>query len=322
MTKLLIRVIAISVPFLICLGGYEVQYRQRCSNAYAAKRFLLERRLPAIQILVLGPSYSDDGILPEQLGWPAFNLAMPAQSLFYDRALLEKYVDRMPELKAVIVPVSYATLASQLDDGGETWRCYYYSHEYGLLPRSWRGTIDVRNLSAFFLDERSPLAILLGQRRDFTIDYDPSGGFTNRSDRNPVVLNPEARDRLRHSALSSLEQQRRFMSTEHLSENVRVLHEISDMLRQRRIRPVFVSLPQHSYYLDGRDPKMCLLERKALAKISSEKDVAYFDFARDRRFNDSDFREASHLNYAGALKFTRILRDEVLRNCASLARSN
>jgi hypothetical protein len=312
MKTLFLKLFILGAPFLLLLELYNLQYNRQRPNPFAAKKYLLERQLPSIEVLVLGPSYSDDGVLPGLLGRPAFNLAMPVQTLYYDRALLHKYLNRMPSLKMVVLPVSYATLESQLDDGAEPWRCHYYRYEYGLSHRVWSMILEPRNFWAFFLDERSPGDVLLGKRRDFTADYDPWGGFTNRADRLAVCPDAGTRSRLRESAVAMMELQKAQMKPEHLRENERILLDMVRELKARHITPVLLSVPVHALYAEMRDPEICRQEREVLDRIRSSTGVTYFDFSCDSRFADADFREASHLNYSGAEKFTGIVREEVL----------
>jgi hypothetical protein len=312
MRTLFVKLLVLAAPFLVLLAAFQVQYSRQRPNAFAAKKFLLERQLQRVEVLVLGPSYSDDGVLPGLLGRPAFNLAMPSQSLYYDRALLNKYLGRMPSLKTVLLPVSYVTLETELDSGAEPWRCYYYHYEYGLPHRVWSMAWHPRNFLAFCLDDRSPVATLLGRGKDFIADYDPWGSFTNRQDRSPMSLDSECNSRLRDSAVTMLKCQKKDMRAVYLAENEQILLDMIHELQRRGISPILLSLPVHRYYAEERDAGVCRQETAAVARIRTQTGVAYFDFTCDSRFSDGDFREASHLNLPGAEKFSQILRHEVL----------
>jgi hypothetical protein len=96
--RFFLKILALGIPFALFLGAYEFRASQVHPNSFSVKKALLERQAQDVEVLVLGSSHAYFDVLPELLGRPAFNLADVSQSLFYDRALLKKYLGRMPSL--------------------------------------------------------------------------------------------------------------------------------------------------------------------------------------------------------------------------------
>ena len=48
-------------------------------------------------------------------------------------------------------------------------------------------------------------------------------------------------------------------------------------------------------------------------QFQKEFDIPYFDYLRDQRFCANDFYDSNHLSDIGAIKFTKILNDDINR---------
>ena len=311
MKRFFIKTLALGIPFALFLGAYEFKVSRVHPNSFTVKKALLARQAPEVEVLVLGSSHGYYDVLPGLLGRPAFNLADVSQSLFYDHALLTKYLGRLPALKLVILPVSYFSLGYQLDDGVERWRSYYYFKFYGLLHRDWRQDWNVRNFSDYFLcDEQlgGIKNVFWGTIKDVSTDYDPLGGWTNR------VANPagEKQLSLSESAQVALERHHNLMKSQHVQENVAVLEDIIHELKIRGIKLVLVTTPVTRYYSDGMDARQYQQMQDILKRLSSDYGVSYFNYGFDSRFSDEDYYDSDHLNLRGAKKFSLLLKTDVV----------
>jgi hypothetical protein len=328
---------ALSAPFVFLLMLSEYRLSRVHANEYAAKRYLFEQRKKSIEILVLGSSHAFYGVMPNVLGKPAFNLAGPSQTFFYDRALLEKYLDQMPSLQTVILSVSYFSFERELDEGIERWRSYYYRYEWGLPQRDWHMAAHLRNYSGYYLckPEIGVQKILFGPLKDVTSNFDQWGGVTNRlmfaGDNargvdgtedaggltNRIVTvdglnNSLVTAHLQQSALVQLSWHQSRMNPADIPENVRLLNDCVQQLQRRRIRPVLVTPPVSRYYAEQMNAAAYQRMQNLVRQIALINKVEYLNYTFDRRFSDRDFMDASHLNLAGAEKFSLILRDEAV----------
>lgn len=312
--RLLLSVFALAAPFLFFLGIFDYRLFQVRTTQMAAKRYLFQARKREVKVLILGSSHSLRGILPSCLGQPAFNLSGASQTLYYDRALLNKCVRHMPSLELVILPVSFHSLEVQLDEGIDAWLCYYYFYEWWLPHRDWHMALHVRNFSGYFLcgETLGYQNMLLGKINDVTADFDSWGGWTNRPAEPEASTDSTAVTRLRQSAQAALLRHRGEMRQEHLAENERILEDIAQQLARRGIGLALVTLPVSRFYAEGMDAATYQRMQETLTGICAKNQLSYFNYAFDRRFSDQDFYDGDHLNSAGAQKFSRLLKEDVV----------
>jgi len=317
MRRFFLKTLALGIPFALFLGVYEFRVSRVHPNTFTVKKAFLERQAQDVEVLVLGSSHAYYDVLPGLLGRPAFNLADVSQSLFYDRALLKKYLGQMPSLKLVVLPVSYFSLGCQLDDGTELWRSYYYYKFYGLYHRDWRQDWNVRNFSDYFLCNEQLGGIrnvFWGKIKDVSADYDPWGGWTKRAadhaGEKPMSLS--------ESAQVVLERHHDLMKSQHVQENVAILEDIIHELKVRGIKLVLVTTPVTRYYSDGMNAGQYQQMQDILKRLSSDYGVNYYNYGLDSRFSDEDFFDGDHLNLRGAQKFSLLLKADVILPSAGL----
>ena len=302
------------MPFGIFLGICEYHLSKVHANQIGAKKHLLEQQNHETRVLILGSSHSYYGILPAILGKPAFNLSSFSQTLYYDDALLNRCLETLPSLELVILPVSYFSMESQLDEGIERWRSYYYRYEWGIPQHDWHMAWHVRNFSAYFLcgKEVGPWNVLLGRIKDVTADFDRMGGWTNRPSGPEINKNSTVASYLQESALIALKRQQSGMKIKNIQENERILNDLARKLARKGIGLVLVTLPVSRYYGEGMDPAAYKRMQSTLNNICSNNGVSYLNHTFDRRFLDGDFWDGDHLNAAGAQKYSLLLKDEIV----------
>ena len=106
--------------------------------------------MPEIETLILGSSQSLNAVNPSFLSKKAYNLANTSQSLYYDIALTEKYLDKMPKLKTVCVGIAYFSFFGEMEDTDEEWRTYYYRYFWDIsCPHTEK--LDARKYSLIAL---------------------------------------------------------------------------------------------------------------------------------------------------------------------------
>ncbi|WP_279157961.1 DUF1574 family protein, partial [Parabacteroides goldsteinii] len=97
-----------------------------------------------------------------------------------------------------------------------------------------------------------------------------------------------------------------------LDDNLKYLHKIIQFCEDKQIQLILVTTPTwHSYYehLDKHQLDQLLSTAKELD--NNHENVFYFNFLKDDRFNDNDFKDGDHLSEEGAEKFTKILKDSI-----------
>ncbi len=312
--RLFVRLFLLSAPFILFLLFFELRFAHLEPSDIQAKNHLLARVAGRVQVLVLGSSHEFAGILPKELGLPAFNLAGQSQSLYYDAALIYKYLPKLKSLKLVILPISYFSLEYELDEGPEPWRAYEYDYFYSIPHRNWHKTVSARNLSAYFLCSESFRArVTFGIATNATVHFDEWGGLTNRPDGNLLPAKADT-NFLYTAAVATVQRHEAMMKPENMKPILARLDRLIQDLRRRHIHVLLITSPVTRFYDALIQPATYRQMQKAVHRLSQKYDVPYRNYMFDPRFTDSDFADADHLNFRGAHKFSHILEAELLRD--------
>ncbi|MBK9288996.1 MAG: hypothetical protein IPN38_15265 [Flavobacteriales bacterium] len=125
------------LPIMLLLGSMEHGLRQ-IPNDYSFKSQRMINDGASFEFLVLGNSHAYLGVDPDQMGSVGFNAANISQDFRYDHMLLERYLERMPHLEHLFIPVSYGSLVTSLESGQESWRVKNYAIYMDLEPAHLR----------------------------------------------------------------------------------------------------------------------------------------------------------------------------------------
>jgi hypothetical protein len=314
MRCLLLRAGLLLLPFALFLGWFEVARGTRPTNSYLYKHRLLEAAAPRVDVLFLGSSHANDGIKPLSVTPGGFNLASVSQSLYYDAELVRRYLDDLPALRLVVLPVSYFSLGYETDRSPEAWRTYYYTRFHQIPQRDWHDALAARNFSSWFLFGRQfGLAALRGTQPGSVVkDYDRAGGTTPQAA--PAARSrPEYAQHLAALAGPTLARHHQGWDTAAVEANRRCLSDCIRLLRRRGVGVVFVTLPVSEAYREGELPGLLATNRTTLMDLGHEFGIPWFDYSADSRFTAADFRDADHLGHEAAEKFSRMLGAEVVR---------
>jgi hypothetical protein len=281
------------------------------SNAF--KRDHLRALAGEVDTLILGSSEAYYGIKPSLLSGSAFSLSNSSQSLYYDDLLTQRLLPELPQLRRVIIPISYFTLYFQLYDHDESWRQYAYRQEWGLPLAHAEDERDVRAWSRVVL-------------------YTPKVAITAALERFHTTLAPGVDDRGWYhvpegeswgvgpaAAKASLARHHGFMKLEHEAANLASLEHLLANLRQHEIEAVLITTPVWPTYQAGMKPELWERAKADVARLSQQYGARYLSFLHTRELTPDDFLDPDHLNARGAEHFTPIL-DAALRSSGAEAR--
>lgn len=309
--KFLRRFIPFSIPVLIAFVAVEAGLR-RVENTYTHKRRLLEQRMDATRVLVLGSSHANFGIAAGQFSVPAFNLAGVSQSLVVDEQLLRKYMDKMPNLRVVLISISYFSLFYKMSRMQEHWRNYFYFHFFGITGDSalsqW---LDVRMLSVYQLygQDLSKKFVAAGFQGNLSTGMDEYG-WRGQGAFLPIVFRKE-------ESKKRLAVQHGYMHDDLLSDNQQALQRMINRARDRHVHVALVTLPISPLYQAVVDPGRVQKMRSVVRQYVNNQDVTSHDYFDDPRFVERDFADSDHLYVDGAVKFSKILDAEAVRPALS-----
>lgn len=313
---LLRRAALLGLPFLLLLGTFEV-WKGWDRSVYTQKKKALDQAASQTEVLVLGSSQAYYGVDAASLSPHALNLAFPAQSLRYDEALLEQCLARCPNLKLVLLPLSYFTLQYELEYGAEARRACHYRYYFGIPNHSTEHRDQARNFFGFLLSGRQQCAGLLRQKlRDILgrthgpseqLDVlDAQGGLLQSDDPHPSP------DELQQDARWVIRMHHAGMRPALLPGNIARLERIDTRLRARGIQLAFFTPPVSAAYAAVVDPARQQQWQATMTRLSETLHVPYRNYARDERFHADDFRDSNHLNQAGRRRFSQILATDLV----------
>ncbi len=292
------------------LGIIEIGL-SRVASSYTLKKQSLEKQLQKIEVLNLGSSHADSAINPEFFSRPGMNLANYSQSLYYDMKILDKYIDSMPNLKLVFLPVSYFSLGFQLSDCDEKWRCFFYERVYGIPLESPAIRWDVRRFSYLMLYGVDYIFSHLekGIRNTLAKEFNAAGSRVSQEKLLRQHINDEegkARAELSESLFKE----------SCLARNQHFLESMIQKLQPKNIQVVLLTTPVYKTYSNYFSPKLSEIHSRIMTQLTQKYGAPYFDFFRDPRFRLEDFEDNDHLNAAGAKKFSQILDQEIIKKLA------
>ncbi len=306
MKRLAIKIAVFLAPLLALLSFVECRLRQM-PTSYGVKRRDADNHIATAEALITGSSREYYGINPAAMhGYrDGINLANAGQSLYYDVALVERYLQRAEKLRLVIIGLSHFSFALAYDaDSSEAFRMYDYEDAYGIPPEKTQ-FFDARRWS--LVSRYSPpqaLRFALDGFRNATLSpLTEAGWYASSCATADSLSDDNAAWRVQfHTAI---------MHSENIKKNVQALKVLLTELRARAIRVVFAIMPVHGSYRK-LVPMAKLDEFRGLySEIARDEGADVFDHYADGRFVDADFADADHLCTVGAAKFADVLSSDL-----------
>jgi len=313
MHKFIFKCFLLLLPFAIGLGYVEHRL-SLMAVSYSQKKHEIESQLDQIQVLVLGSSNGYYGINPHFFSMKGFNLSYRGQWPYYDLKFVEKYLDRMPNLKMVIFSANYFTLGTQPLEAAEDWRIYFYAQYHHILPPTKIGAflglhhpLDPKLFSKIALfGERTKEYLLHGT---MLVDggepgEDMTGWFDSGTKPCDLALNIGPSGAAAHNGS---------VNPVNFQLNLDLVTNIVTRLKVKNIRFALIELPELSYYTDNLDPAKAALMEEKIKNFSKINQVAFYSYLNDKRFGLEDFTDMpDHLNTTGAEKISKIINQDII----------
>ena len=314
MKKVIFKLLLFLLPFLALYPVLEFKL-STVPNLYNKKREFLESQLNEIEILTTGSSHGD-AINPEFIQRKTFTLNIMAQDLYYDVQLINQYLDKMPKLKLVILPVSYFSLEYEMDRT-KTWTLApYYYHFWGIPPQHWDSILNPRyfSLSAMY-GWQKVLQYIDNGFTDTEWEIMKTTGWWLQGEQELTDTPHESQ-----MGLYSIQQQHiEIMRSERIPENMRLLENLIAACQSRNIQVALVTTPVHHSYSDFMDPVKYQTMQANLQVLVDRFGILYKNYLSDPRFLDSDFYSRDHVNTKGSIKFSKIIDQEIIEPLLALS---
>lgn len=300
-TKLLIFLF----PVLLAWAGLEWFYRTAETN-YTFKHQTISENPDTYELLIMGNSHTLYGLNPAHFSNKTFNLANTSQSLYFDELLLQKHLPKMPNAKAVIIPISYFSLSQQDNTSDDLWRKYFYRAQMDLeVPIV--STIDPRAYSLSLTRKLKPSFELLHEYFDkgTVLGCDENGyGLQGATD---IVSN---KDRI--APIIARKHENGSMDFENA---LRRLERIINLCKKQGVSVFLIEMPVYSKYYELLNKEKKQKIQESCTVLAQQFDNAHFlSLVQDPRFEASDLRDADHLTNEGAEKCSRIVNDFIVQH--------
>ena len=307
MKKFLVNFIALSLIVLAVTAVIECLLLTR-PNRYSYKSDYVKTHADEIECLLLGNSHIEEGLNPDSMGTGVFNMAISGRYLPYDVELARMHVPRLHHLQVLVVPYDYYAFYLGRNEGTDeknrireeltpTIKCMNYKY-MGIRTDGWWWWSEFLNsnedfMSRFFKSDKE----LTGCDSLGYMALKPSNKKENWKQKGlPDRIN-----------LAKVKDEKQFKALEEEFES------FAEITQAAHVRLVLLSTPMYETYR-GMMSAEIMDEMSAFVKALQEKypHVEYYDYTSDSRFVDDDFHDASHLSEAGAAKFSKIVKTEIL----------
>lgn len=290
--------------FVILLGLLSVEFALFShDNEYSYKNNYLLGNAEKIQTIFLGHSNFETGINPSFIGDSCFNAAISGRGGAYENScdvqLAERYIPQMKNLKYVILPLSFHHIYydSRMDSIHfnltpttlTTYRCMNY--KYLGIKKDWR---DI-----FYWPELC----------NSVFDY--WGRFTKTNEQNRLCdslgyVKFELKDR--KDGWDTLKLPKfEYHNRSETSSIIKGIKQIYTLCEKHGVKLIVITSPTYKTY-NNKIPESYLKDFNYVVRsIKQNKNLQYYNFYCDPRFGDNDFKDAGHLNYLGAKKFSGIV---------------
>ena len=272
---------------------------RKIPNDYILKKEYLDSNSKNIQILILGSSHSTYGINPDYFSSAifkekSFNASNISQTIDYDYEIFKKYSNKLPNLKYIILPISYFSLYLILDSGPELWRIKNYNLYFDINKSN--------NIADQLEILSSELPVNLNRIYNY-YHYGISHITCSKLGWREVFHEKIETDFLQSGKMAA--ERHSGKGENHFADNSRKLKEILRIANNMGVKVLLYTPPAYYTYtqnLDHTQLNSTLNYASELPEIF--KNTRYINLLSDKSFIKEDFYDADHLNKFGAKKLT------------------
>ncbi|MBU5427904.1 SGNH/GDSL hydrolase family protein [Tissierella pigra] len=305
----MLRFIKKTIVFLLILSlmvGY-VNARYKETNIYKSingtdKFYYVPQN---IDIANLGTSHAQYAFVYEDLDLVGFNFALPAQRVFYDEKIFEKYIENFKEGSTVIIPISYISFYLGYDNENfEDFNKMYY-------PFLSLKDIKKPKLSEYLKYKALPVVTAESNIKYAFIKeekaHEPKSVYKTSS--MPIDKMKEESNDTAGRHLEFIEEGRKDKD-----KFVAIVDNIIATAIENNIRPVITTTPFTKYYNEHFSEDFYKEFQDTIdGLLEKYPDIQYLDYSHDPRFENNEklFFDSSHLNIEGGKLFTKIILEEI-----------
>ena len=258
-----------------------------------------------IEVLILGSSQMKDGIDPSQLDKLSLNMASGDQHHNSDFKLMKGLIDRLPNLKTVVLEVSYSHF-ELLHNSKDFWKNSIYLKYYKVnaFERNtyFKDRLIFLSHPPFFAKKMDAHYIKKENLSGFNSFGSDTNNYSGRFKDHKYNESDIAKSNFKININSDLEI---------FDNNTQLFFDMITFLEERKLKVILCHTPVYKTYLPKRIPEilkrrdsiisMILSENPEIRLLNKEEDTIHYDVY--------DFTNQSHLNSKGAKTFSQSLND-------------
>lgn len=315
MKKLLFNLIIFSIPLIITVISLDL-YLKKKNTLYKEKLKAIELNKDNVEILILGNSHAAFAVDPQYFDYNAYNLASVSQSIYFDRRLTEKYLNKLNQLKFVFISIDYHSLNFSSQGIRDYWSYYahgikyknksYFKEEISPFLFSYKTKVtisllrdDLKNM----IFNKQPVIFMLKKGVCSTDSiYNGYIGFTGTDE---IMFNKNTFKRKATSFNNG------FKNTSERKFVINDLRTFIENLKEQNVTPILFSSPTYSDYNTFLSKKNIKKNEIVINEICSDYNIEYWNYSNNPSFEKEYFYNQDHMNKNGAEKFSIILNKRI-----------
>ncbi|MEO6538411.1 MAG: hypothetical protein ABIT07_02230 [Ferruginibacter sp.] len=305
------RVLIFLLPFILAALFLEIYLRQ-ITTSYQVKENGLLSGIKNIELLITGNSHAAFGIDPAQFNLNAYTIAQVNQSLYFDKRLTLKHLDSLKALKFVFIILDFHSLYFSSQDYRDNLSYYAYGINY---------KNRVSNLAKISRLKGYPLKVASSYiKRDWSKKYTKIGAVDVEDgvDLNRSIIKGwysyAGTDQYGMSSNYCETRANDFNLLVRVSkEKTAILKDLEDFIHQlmaRNITPVLITTPSYEPYRKKLNKKFLGQNETDIRNLSLKFNLEYWNYF-EAPLSENDFYDCDHLNYNGAIKFSKLLNQRL-----------
>lgn len=313
MKRLIKNILFFLFPLALVFIPLEIYLRQ---NTFKAKAEFIKQHQNEIEWLVLGSSHNWRAINPALFQKTTASLAFGGSAIDIDIFLANHYLEKLPQLKRIILEVSYHSLEERR---GYTWGKNHLlwvhfgiAHYNGPVP--WYDYALLSSQPLFYgrklLMEHNKIES--GKYNEYGfINVDPDTSyrsFTNRFQR----LNFNA-NKIKKGSEKYLANLHKRSNLDNYQQSLRELDKLIEICKKKEIAISIISPPKYFLYQQAMNEEKYARRNAFLNRIKDQAHVQVLVYDAFQQNNPKWFSNENHLNVDGANQFTRILEKDILK---------
>lgn len=298
MRYLLKKCLYFLIPILLILGAAELCLRE-LPTSYTIKDDQLTASAADIELLILGNSHATYGLDPGLFSLDAFNIASVNQSLYFDKRITLKYLDRLKKLKYVLISLDFHSLYLS-DEGLRNIWSYYgygidYKHSLSFATKNcylygYKGIVALDFIERA-LDRKYRVIRSVDADYDLDLNHPYANGYVGKVG-GPYLTDQDNRERA--AFFNDI-----VRSSDEKDSITGDLEDFIDTLKQRGIIPILVTLPCFGPYRGFLDKKIMAQNLIDIRAICHKYQIPYWNYFT-MPLDSSYFYNSDHLNEKGA----------------------